>query len=77
VSKTFYSGSHAYDPETHKVITDKGAETETKGKQYAQMLWKASTIVGFGQFDGYVVARYCTAGNGADEFTADTSAADK
>jgi len=30
-----------------------------RGSQYAQMLWKSTTSVGFGYAGAYVVARYC------------------
>jgi hypothetical protein len=60
----FYKGSIEYDTAKHET-------SGPRGRQYAQLLWKSATKVGFGYAGAYVVARYC-----ADAGTATTPVAE-
>lgn len=58
LTEKFYEGKTDYDFSSHLITGD-----ETKGKHLAQLLWRASTEVGFGYASNYIVARYCGPGN--------------
>lgn len=62
---TLFYHRNSYDFATHRIT---GAST--RGREFAQLLWKASTQVGFGIAGKYAVARYCVAGNTPDTVAA-------
>jgi hypothetical protein len=62
-STFWYDGMNHYDFVAGTATTGKTVAQAAQSANFAQMVWKSSSKVGFGVFDKYVVAWYCeTAG---------------
>jgi uncharacterized protein YkwD len=63
VTDSFYKGGAAYDTSAHGIDSALAAAKVPAAMNYAQLLWRASTEVGFGIAGNFAVARYCVGGN--------------
>jgi hypothetical protein len=63
LTESFYAGRDVYDPDTHGIPSTASEDDAKKAAAYAQLLWRATTEVGFGIAGNFAVARYCAGGN--------------